>query len=215
MLIYGSYISEKESLPSLGAQVTLIDISIAVMAGFLILPAMYVALHNGVEIFAANGALISEDTLIFTVLPALFDSMGTAGAIVGLLFFLLMSIAALTSSISMLEVPVAAVVEQTDVKRTKAAYLTGALILAVSVLIILNFSALFGAVIALTTRYTQPLLGMMFCIYVGWIWHRNGVLEELKKGSPNVAEGIFWKIWPVYVKFFCPVIVLMIFVQAF
>ncbi|MFK8018564.1 MAG: sodium-dependent transporter [Pseudomonadales bacterium] len=214
MLIYGSYVSEKESLPSLGAQVTLIDISIAVMAGFLILPAMYVALHNGVEIFAANGALISEDTLIFTVLPALFDSMGTAGAIVGLAFFLLMSIAALTSSISMLEVPVAAVVEQTSIKRTKAAYLTGSIIFAVSVVIIFNFADLFGAVIALTTRYTQPLLGMMFCLYVGWIWQRNGVLEELKKGAPDVANGIFWKIWPVYVKFFCPVIVLMIFVQA-
>ncbi len=215
MLIYGSYVSEKESLPSLGVQVTLIDIGIAVTAGFLILPAMYVALHNGVEIFASNGVLISEDTLIFTVLPALFDSMGFAGTVVGLVFFVLMTIAAITSSISMLEVPVAAIVEETKVGRKSAALFAGLAIFAVSVLIILNFSTLFGTVIALTTRYTQPLLGMLFCIYAGWIWHRNGVLEALKAGSPDIEQGLFWKIWPSYVKFVCPLVVLVIFAQSF
>ena len=58
MLIYGSYISDKENLPVLGGLVTLVDITIAVLAGFLVLPAMYVALNSGVEIFTASGALI-------------------------------------------------------------------------------------------------------------------------------------------------------------
>ena len=112
MLIYGSYISDKENLPVLGGMVTVVDISIAVLAGFLVLPAMYVAQHNGVEIFTASGALISEDTLIFTVLPELFTTMGIAGIVVSFTFFFLMAIAALTSSISMLEVPVAYVIEE-------------------------------------------------------------------------------------------------------
>ena len=111
MLIYGSYIDDQQNLPLMGGMVTLVDIGIAVMAGFLVLPAMYVALHNGVEIYTATGALISEDTLIFTVLPGLFDTMGLAGIVVSILFFFLMSIAALTSSIPMLEVPVAYAVE--------------------------------------------------------------------------------------------------------
>lgn len=214
MLIYGSYIDDSESLPVLGTQVTIIDISIAVLAGFLILPAMYVAAHNGVQIFSESGALISEDTLIFTVLPALFETMGLAGSLVGLAFFLLMSIAALTSSISMLEVPVASAVERMDLPRPRAAYLIGAAILLVSVIIIFNFETLFGFVVAFTTRYSQPLLGMVYCLYLGWVWQRNSVLQELRKGSPDIEQTLFWKIWPVYVKFVCPVFVLLMFAQS-
>ncbi|MDP5071843.1 MAG: sodium-dependent transporter, partial [Congregibacter sp.] len=59
MLIYGSYISDNENLPVAGGLVTAVDIGIAVLAGFLVLPAMYVALNNGVDIFAADGSLLS------------------------------------------------------------------------------------------------------------------------------------------------------------
>jgi NSS family neurotransmitter:Na+ symporter len=214
MLIYGSYISDKENLPVAGGLVTAVDIGIAVLAGFLVLPAMYVALNNGVEIFAADGALLSEDTLIFTVLPALFSSMGAVGWIISFTFFFLMSIAALTSSISMLEVPVAYTIENHGVERRKAVVLIGGAIALISVVILLNFSALFGLVISLTTRYSQPLLGFMFCIYVGWVWHRDSVLGELKKGAPNIADGLFWKIWPWHLRLVCPAIILLIFVQS-
>ena len=56
-----------------------VDIGIAVIAGLLIIPAMYVALANGVEIYTEAGELIAGDSLIFTVLPALFDTMGCSG----------------------------------------------------------------------------------------------------------------------------------------
>lgn len=214
MLIYGSYISDEENLPVAGGLVTAVDIGIAVLAGFLVLPAMYVALNNGVEIFAANGSLLSEDTLIFTVLPELFSNMGVAGGVVSLTFFFLMSIAALTSSISMLEVPVAYTIENHGVKRFKAVSVIGAVIAGVSLVILLNFASLFGLVIAFTTRYSQPLLGFVFCIYVGWVWHRDSVLSELKKGAPDIAQGIFWKIWPWHLRLVCPAIILLIFVQS-
>ena len=90
----------------------LLDVGIAVLAGFLILPAMYVAAERGVMIFNEAGGLLSEDTLIFVVLPALFDSISETGTLLALTFFGLMSIAALTSSISMLEVPVSFLVER-------------------------------------------------------------------------------------------------------
>ncbi|TXS93028.1 sodium-dependent transporter [Parahaliea maris] len=214
MLIYGSYVSDKENLPTLGGMVTLVDISIAVLAGFLVLPAMYVALHNGVEIFNEAGALISEDTLIFTVLPALFDTMGVAGVVVSLTFFFLMSIAALTSSISMLEVPVAYTIEEHGVTRKKAVLIIGTLIAGVSTVILLNFGQLFGLVIAVTTRYSQPLLGFMLCVYAGWIWHRDSLLQELRKGNAGAEHSLFWKIWPGYVRVVCPLIILAIFAQS-
>ena len=214
MLIYGSYLDDSQNLPLVGGMVTAVDIGIAVLAGFLVLPAMYVALHNGVEIFTPAGKLISEDTLIFTVLPELFNSMGLAGILVSIFFFFLMSIAALTSSISMLEVPVAYVVETRDVARKKAAYLIGGCIALVSTAILLNFDSLFGLVITITTRYSQPLIGFLFCIYVGWVWHRDQLLQELRKGNPDIEQGLFWKIWPWWVRLVCPAIILAIFAQS-
>ena len=214
MLIYGSYVSHKENLPKLGAAVSLIDIGVAVLAGLLIIPAMYVALHNGVQIFAEDGRLLAEDTLIFAVLPSLFDTMGLVGLFVALAFFLLMSIASLTSSISMLEVPVSYVVENKDVSRHKAVWLIAAIIFTASVIIILNFSTLFGFVIALTTRYSQPLLGLMLCIFAGWVWKRNEILQELKKGDSNAEHSLFWRIWPWYVRFVCPVVILLMFYRS-
>lgn len=214
MLIYGSYLDDRQNLPVVGGMVTGVDIGIAVLAGFLVLPAMYVALHNGVEIFTAAGELISEDTLIFTVLPDLFDRMGLPGILVSIFFFFLMSIAALTSSISMLEVPVAYTIEEHGVPRKTAALVIGGCIAAVSGLILLNFEALFGLVITVTTRYSQPLIGFIFCIYAGWIWHRDQLLQELRKGSPDIAQGLFWRIWPWWVRVVCPLIILAIFTQS-
>ncbi|MEE4190302.1 MAG: sodium-dependent transporter [Halieaceae bacterium] len=214
MLIYGSYIPDEGKLPALGGWVTGVDIMIAVTAGFVVLPAMYVALNNGVEIFAADGSLISGDSLIFTVLPALFDTMGTAGLVVSLLFFALMTIAALTSSISMLEVPVSYTIENHGLTRRRAVYIIGFTIGAVSTLILLNFEALFGLVIAATTRYAQPLLGLMFCLFCGWVWHRDGILQELRKGQPDIESGLFWAIWPWYIRFIVPGIILLIFANS-
>ena len=214
MLVYGSYVPDKGNLPRLGGMVTVVDISIAVTAGFLVLPAMYVALHNGVEIFTAAGALISEDTLIFTVLPALFDTMGLAGILVALLFFMLMSIAALTSSISMLEVPVAYTVENHGLPRARAAIVIAIAIAAVSTIILLDFGNLFGWVIGFTTRFSQPALGFLICIFAGWVWNRASILAELQRGAPDIEQGLFWKIWPWYVKFVCPAVIALIFSQA-
>jgi len=214
MLIYGSYISDRENLPLAGGLVTAVDIGIAVIAGFLVLPAMYVALHNGVDIFAADGSLLAEDTLIFTVLPELFRTMGGTGVWVSLTFFFLMSIAALTSSISMLEVPVAYAIENHGVSRRRAVSIIGAAITGVSLLILLNFSTLFGLVITITTRYSQPLLGFVFCIYVGWLWRRESLLAELRKGSPEITDTLFWKIWPWHLRVVCPAIILVIFIHS-
>ncbi len=214
MVIYGSYISKKENMVTLGAQVTLIDVSIAFLAGLLIIPAMYVAQAQGVQIFAADGSLLSEDTLVFTVLPSLFTSMGSVGAFIAIGFFALMSIAALTSSISMLEGPVSYVVERHNVERKKASTYIGIGIFFLSVLIMANFSTLFGLVITISTKYGQPIVAMLCCVFVGWIWQRNSLLQELKEGHQLVEEGIFWKIWPIYTKVVCPAAIGMVFLHS-
>ena len=214
MLIYGSYLSDTENVPSVGAQVALLDVGIAVLAGFLILPAMYVADARGVAIFDEMGGLLAEDTLIFTVLPALFETMDAAGIWLATAFFALLSIAGLTSSISMLEVPVAYLIEQHGLSRPRATCLAGGLIAGFSTLIVINFGTLFGWVITVSTRYSQPALGILICIFAGWLWQRDGLLQELKKNDTSAEHRLFWKIWPAYVKWVCPVIIGIILVQS-
>lgn len=214
MLIYGSYLSSKENIVKVGAWVTLIDVGLAFVAGLLIIPAMYVAAQYGVEIFDEHGALYNSDTLIFTVLPALFEQMGSIGQIVSFAFFLLMSLAALTSSISLLEVPVAYVVENHGVERKKASWIIGTLVTLLSLTIVFNFGWLFGLVITITTQYSQPILGLFFCLFAGWVWHRDQALREVKKGFEQAQDSIFWAIWPWYVRFVCPLFIILMFVHA-
>ena len=214
MVIYGSYISKKEDLVSLGAQVTLIDVSIAFLAGLLIIPAMYVAQAQGVAIFADDGSLISGSSLVFTVLPSLFDGMGAVGLFVGFGFFVLMTIAALTSSISMLEGPVSYAVERHDIERTKATTFIGLGILILSVIIVLNIDFMLDLVAMISTQYGQPIIAMLCTIFVGWIWHRNSLLAEIKQGHENIEQSLFWKIWPWYVKFICPTAIAIVFLHS-
>ncbi|TKB47423.1 sodium-dependent transporter [Thalassotalea mangrovi] len=214
MVIYGSYIAKKENLVSLGAQVTLIDVSIAFLAGLLIIPAMYVAQAQGVAIFAEDGSLISGPGMVFDVLPKLFEDMGMIGTFVGLAFFILMSIAALTSSISMLEGPVSYTVERHNVPRAKATTLIGFVILCISVAIVANIETGLDFVATLSTQYGQPIIAMLCCIFVGWIWHRSSILKELKQGNDSVEHSLFWKIWPWYTKFICPVAIAAVFINS-
>ena len=214
MLIYGSYIRSDANLPMVGSLVTLTDTGIAFLAGLLILPAMFVAQNLGVAIYADDGSLVGGPGLIFQVLPTLFDSMGGVGLLVSFAFFVLMSIAAVTSSISLLEVPVSYAVENHKVSRKRATMLLSSLIFAISVVICLNFGIAFDAIISLTTEWAQPLISLLVCLFAGWVFYRNSVLHELKRGNPDVESSLFWKLWPVYVKLICPTLIGIIIVQG-
>ncbi|WP_346837402.1 sodium-dependent transporter [Microbulbifer sp. SAOS-129_SWC] len=214
MLIYGSYLSRQESLPRLGALVTLIDVGIAFTAGLLIIPAMYVAQNAGTQIFSDSGELIAGPGLILQVLPALFDTMGTTGLFVAIAFFALMVIASLTSSISMLEVPVAFSIENLGMKRKPATLLMGLIIFGLSNMIIFNVynsDDPLTMIASISTEYGQPLLGVVLCVFAGWILRRNQLLEELKQGHEHIEQTLFWKVWPWYVRIVCPLLILVAF----
>ncbi|MGI0118628.1 sodium-dependent transporter [Zooshikella sp. RANM57] len=210
MMVYGSYLAKKEHIPNMALQVTAIDTSVAFIAGLLILPAMFVAMNHGVQIYGDQGELLSSDTLVFAVLPALFETMGSIGSLLAVAFFLLMTLAALTSSISMLEVPVALIQEKTQQKRSYITWGLGLLALLVSTLIIFNFKQLFGLVIAISTEYMQPLTALITCILGAWLWNRQQVIAELKQGYPELMTGFFWKVWPWYVRVVCPLLIVVV-----
>ncbi|MCG7488665.1 sodium-dependent transporter [Vibrio sp. Of14-4] len=207
MLIYGSYLSKRENLPKMAMHVTLVDTSVAFIAGLVVMPAMFVAMHKGVQIYAEDGSLLSSDTLVFTVLPLMFDSLGFLGQLFAIVFFTLLTIAALTSSISMLECPVALVSERLGTKRSSTSWILGGLIALFSTVIVFNFGNLFGLVATVATQYVQPVAALLFCVFGGWVWNRSSKIKELEQGCPDFTLGWFGKLWPVYVKFVCPVLV--------
>ena len=196
MMTYGAYLSNQENIPKTAGWVTLIDTSVAFLAGLLILPAMFVAQNNGVEIYAADGTLKSADTLVFTVLPAMFDSLGVAGLFVAFAFFLLMLIAAITSSISMLEAPVNALREELNLERHSGTWVIATIVTLISGVIVVNFESLFGAVITFSTVYMQPIMALVFGVMLTWILRQNLLLKALQQGAEDIERSLFWKIWP-------------------
>ncbi len=211
MMVYGSYLNKSCNLPVVAFQVCLVDTGIAFLAGLLIIPALFVAVDLGITIYTPEGQLINSDTLVFQVLPALFNGLGTLGIPVALAFFSLMTIAALTSSISMLEVPVSCLTERAGMPRKKAGLLICAGVCLVVALITVWFDPLFNGVIILTTHYAQPLDGLLFCLFAGWLMGRNRKLNELRQGWPEAENSLFWAIWPWYIRLVCPALILMIF----
>ncbi|WP_198599248.1 sodium-dependent transporter, partial [Vibrio sp. 10N.261.55.A7] len=207
MLIYGSYLSKKENLPKMAMNVTLVDTGVAFIAGLVVMPAMFVAMQKGVQIYSEEGALLNSDTLVFTVLPLMFDSLGLLGQLFAAVFFLLLTIAALTSSISMLECPVALVGERFNTSRKATSWVLGGVIASASVIIVFNFGTLFGLVAMIATQYLQPFAALLFCLFGGWVWSRQGKIKELEQGCPEFTLGWFGKVWPAYIKFVCPTLV--------
>src|SRR5699024_10622629 len=135
LITYGSYLDKKENIPQVAAMVTVTDALVAFLAGLLILPAMYLAQANGIAIFQ-DGAFIAGPDLIFQILPSLFHNIsGLLGTLVGITFFVLLSMAALTSTISLLEVAVSYTIDNHGIKRKKAALVVGSTILILSWLV--------------------------------------------------------------------------------
>jgi NSS family neurotransmitter:Na+ symporter len=216
MMVYGAYLNKNEDLGKLTAYVTLTDTSVAFLAAMMIIPAMYVAQHNGVQIFAADGSLLNADTLVFTVLPALFDTLGGyLQYILAFVFFVLMTIAGLTSAISIVEVPTSYLMEKKSMHRNKATYLIGALVTVLSLTVVLNFEQLFSFMITLTTERAQPLIALGIAIYLGWVWQRNDLLKDIQAQEGVNSNSLFWRIWPLYVKYICPALITLIIIQLF
>ncbi len=203
LITYGSYLSKKENIPQAAAFVTLADVGIAFLAGLMIIPAMYVAQAAGIEIFVGD-QLASSTDLVFQILPALFHTIGgSIGLILGVVFFLLLSIAALTSTISLLEVPVAFVIDEYEVPRKKAAWGVGFGVLLVSIAVAFNTS-LIGTFDSIFNNLGLPIGGLLMCIFVSFVWKTDSALEEMNLGFDGIKQTLFAKVWPIFIWIICP-----------
>jgi NSS family neurotransmitter:Na+ symporter len=214
MITYGSYLAKKEKVHTSAAWVASLDTMVAVLAGFIFFPALF---SQGMDPAAqGTGAM-------FNVLPVLFDKM-PLGMIFGPLFFLLLGIAALTSTISLLEVPVSYFIDQKGWSRTKAAWVIGGFALVFAVPSALSQ----GAVPALGKL---PLVGMdflslwdlvwgnlslsigafMVALFVAYVWKSQSAVKEIKQSGDFVLAPV----WRILIQYVSPALILFILLSRF
>ena len=216
MLTYGSYLSKRESLVTAACWVVALDTGMALLAGFIIFPSGF-----SIEGFDPSAG---GPGLIFAVLPRLFATL-PGGQLVGAAFFILLTMAALTSTISLLEVPVAHFIDAHKWTRRKAVLLvtTGVFLLAVpsalgngavgvlgSLPVLgVDFLTMMGTV---WNDFALPIGGLLTAVFVGWVWRVDQAIEEVElHGAPFPAR----RLWSVLIRYVCPVAISVIIVYTF
>jgi neurotransmitter:Na+ symporter, NSS family len=227
MITYGSYLPKSQNIVTSSLWVSAMDTSVALLAGFMVFPA----------VFAFNQSPTEGPTLVFTVLSNIFQQM-PFGNIAGALFFLLLFFAAITSTISMLEAPSAYFMDQKKWNRKKAAWTvaivaflfgipsalsTGAVeslsIMKVDFLGVIKtgfmdvFDYLFGSLLMM-------LVVLSTCLYTGWFMKTEALVDEIEKGMPSFKTGRVlgvapYKIWLFMIRFVCPIIIGMVILNMF
>ena len=212
MITYGSYVSKTENLWKAGTLVALFDTFIAILAGLIIFPALFFA---GAEPGSGPG-------LVFVVLPTIFNAM-PAGTIVAVAFFTLLAIAALTSTISLLEVVVAYFVDEKGWSRRKAGILLGSacFLLAVPSALAngavgwLGEGGIFGSWDFLTLNnniwgnYSLSIGAILICVFAGWKWGIPKLVASLEEGPGAGFPLPGASILGFLVKVVCPIAILI------
>ena len=209
IMAYGAYMPANQNIGKTAVSVAALDTGVALLAGIAIFPIVF-----------ANGLAPSEGPgLVFVTLPIAFSAM-PLGILFGTLFFVLLSIAALSSSISLIEPGVAWLIESLKIKRITATTLLGFTAWFIGLFSALSFNLLseftifgknfFDATDFLTNQIMLPLGGIFIAIFVGWIMKKEHVLDEL-----GFQENFIFKAWYFSVRFVAPTLVGLVFLYFF
>ncbi len=209
LITYGSYLSKKEKLPGAAVGVATMDSMFAIVAGLMIFPA----------VFTFSIAPDSGPGLVFITLPDIFGSM-SLGLIYGLIFFFLLSAAAVSSGVSLLEVAVAYFMRRLGWTRQKTAIFVGSIIFFLGIPSSLGLGAwsgvsliggrdIFDSMDFLASYIFLPVGGMIIALFVGWGWNKSEVLE-----ASNFGQSTIGTIWIWLLRIFAPLAILLVFLYS-
>ena len=197
MLTYGSYFRPDQNIPATTARVMLADLSVSLLAGMAIFPA----------VFAFGFAPAAGPSLVFMTIPAVFTSM-PGGTLFMTLFFILTAVASVGAILSLLEVPVAILTERFGVGRKQASVYTILMIAALGVPASLSNSTMadvkifgmnaFDLFDFLSSNVLLPLGGILICLFVGWVYGLPQIEKQLsndgKLANAGVIKAVFFLI---------------------
>ncbi|MBQ6136743.1 MAG: sodium-dependent transporter [Kiritimatiellae bacterium] len=218
MITYGSYMKKGDSIEGCVRRIEIFDTLIAVIAGLMIIPVVYMfAVKTGTNVHQAMNA---GPGLMFITLPQVFATLGAAGPWVGLAFFILVTFAAATSAISLMEACVASVCDVLKLERKAATFFTTALIAFLATFSALGYGPWKDVTVFkmqfldffdfITNSALMPIVATATCIFVGWVLGPKSVIEEVE------AEGRRFRakhLYTVMVKYIAPAFMIAILVS--
>lgn len=228
LITYGSYIGKKDNITTSAAIVSLADTSVAFLAGLLMLPLVF-SQFSSAEI--AEGANISGGPgLVFVTLPGIFEQMGNIGVFIGGAFFLLLSVAALTSTVSLLEVPVAYFTDEKKWNRTGVVIGLSATIFLIGIPSMLSMGAVewlgnipygleskdFLTIVETTfLDIGLPLGGLLLSLFVVHKWKKSSLSDEIAEGNENYKGSLLETFINLMLTYVVPVLLGLILVSNF
>lgn len=211
MATYASYFSKDESLPKATYSVVVADTIVVLLAGLAILPAVF-----------AFGVSPGEGPgLVFVTLPSVFGQM-PFGTFFAAIFFVFFFLAALTSSISMLEVSVTYIIENTNIKRKKAAIIMSIVVMLLGIPPLMSFGGwshveifglgLFDLYDYFVSNISMPLVGLAGALVICWVWDKQVAKDEVT--SNGKFEFKLFNIWYNVTKYIVPILLIFVFLTA-
>lgn len=207
VMAYGAYLPDEASIPGSATAVAVADTAVALLAGLVIFPLVFA---NGLDPADGPG-------LVFVTLPLAFGQM-PGGVFFATIFFVLLTFAAWTSAISLMEPAVAWIMERFGRTRAQAAVMIGLLIWAVGFGTVLSFNELadfkfwrgtiFDDLDYLTLNIMLPLGGLLITVFAGWVMCRNATSDELR------ASRTIYNLWRLLTRYVAPVGILFVFLKA-
>lgn len=215
MVTYGSYLKKSAKLTSSVTQIAGTTFGVSLLAGLMIIPATFAALGSG-EAVAEN----SGPSLMFIILPQVFQNMGGMASVLGFAFFVLVLFAAMTSSISLVETCTSIIADGTKCTRRRALLIVIVFTTVMGIIVNMGYSSLSfiqplgeGSSILdlldfISNSVMMPLAALMTCIFVGWIIGPKVVIDEVRVS----AKFKLARVWSVTVKYIAPVVLVAILV---
>lgn len=215
MVTYGSYMRKEDSIESSARQIEIFDTAVAILAGLIIVPAVFVFSGGKAE------SLQAGPSLMFITLPNVFATM-KGGTIVGSFFFVLVTLAALTSSISLLETIVSIVCEKFRVKRIVGTVICLAIVFVLGMTSVLGYGiwsdfTIFGYQLLdfydfASNNVIMPLVALLTCILIGYVVKTKYVEDEIEEGG---KKFVVKRLFRIMILGICPVCMLIILVTNF
>jgi len=217
MVAYGSYAKKETNLMSSVNQIEIFDTAIALLAGLMIVPTVYA--------FAGREGMAAGPGLIFVSLPKVFDAMGIVGNVIGPVFFVIVSFAAVTSSVSVMEAIVSSLMDAFSISRKKSAIIVMAYALIMGIVVCMGYNSLYVNVTLptggtaqildimdyLSNNIMMPLVAFLTSILIGWVVTPKVVIDEVTQGKFRFGRKT---LFIVMIKYVVPVMLLFLFLQS-
>lgn len=217
MITYGSYVGDKTNLMKAINQIEIFDTLVALLAGLMIIPSMYV--------FTGKSGTSAGPGLMFVSLPKVFSAMGKAGNVIGFLFFLMVIFAALTSAVSVMEAVVSGIMDKFGLSRKKSTLTVFIYATAAAAVICLGYNLFYfelelpngtvGQILEvldyISNNILMPLIALLTCILTGWIAKPKTVIDEVTKNGEKFRRKT---LYTVMIKFVVPIFIILLLLQA-